>query len=227
MIRNLNVLMAAAMALGSIGAIGVAGAHAAEEKFHCSVEPCRFTARSDGTGKTAHQVFVVKGANNEEVSFTCNGVTAEATSSTKTATALSFTNINYGPETECSVNGTPGVSVTTTGCAYEFTSPGGATSTELHIVCTGSIRIGIFRCTFRIGSQRLKGPKYHNIGKEADTTTEVTVENAITGIAVTQEGTGCKTTEPLTGSFTTGNVIVTGETDPATGTPVMANGWWA
>ena len=228
MIRNLKVLAAAAMALASLGALA-ASAHAAEETFHCSVEPCRIRVRGDGSGKTQHQVFVVVGANKQEVSFTCPNVTAEARRATKTSGALTFSNINYGSETECTVNGSPGVNVTTTGCAYEFTSAGGATGAEIHVECEGTnvIRVAVAGCTYKIGAQRIKGSIYHNIGEPAPVTTEVTVINNVKGIETTQEGAGCKTTEPLTSEYVTGNVIATAETDPEPpGTPVMANGWW-
>ncbi len=68
MIRNLKVLFAAALAPTALGAIA-ASAQGADE-FHCSVEPCRGTLKPDGTGKTAHQVFVVENeAKTESVSL--------------------------------------------------------------------------------------------------------------------------------------------------------------
>jgi hypothetical protein len=68
MIRNLKILLAAAMALAALEAISASGAQAAE--FHCTVEPCRVTLKPDGTGKTAHHVLVVR-KGEASGSFTC------------------------------------------------------------------------------------------------------------------------------------------------------------
>jgi hypothetical protein len=54
MIRNLMVLIAAAMVVAACGAISASGVQAAEG--HCGVEPCMITVKADGTpgptGKT-------------------------------------------------------------------------------------------------------------------------------------------------------------------------------
>ncbi len=95
MIRYLKVLLGAALALTAFGALS-ASAHAAEERFHCSVEPCTLTLREDGTSgtKTAHQVFeVTDGANT--ISFTCSQLLGYATSQFKTTTQIAFTNLQY------------------------------------------------------------------------------------------------------------------------------------
>jgi len=232
MIRKLKILLVATMALAALG-VFVASAHAAEEKFHCNVEPCRLRAKNDGTGKTGHQVFVLNDTSGHEVSFTCPTITAEGTSSLKSSSATLFTNINYG--TECSVNGQPGITIVTTGCGYEFLSAGGATGAGFNIVCeTGKqIEVRIPNCTFTIaGGQKLTGARYHNIGKESETTTEITSEsNNIKGVAVTILSGGTEAnchvnpTQALSAEFITGNVIATGETDVAS--PVMGNTWWA
>ena len=59
MIRNLKVLVAAAMALAAFGVFSASGAQAAE--FHCSTEPCTGTLKPDETAgtKTSHHVFIV------------------------------------------------------------------------------------------------------------------------------------------------------------------------
>ena len=237
MTRNLKLLMAAALALVAFGAIGVAGAQAAGEEFHCSVQPCRLTARQDGTGKTAHQVFIVENAAvSESVSFTCETVSGVATSAVKTTKEITVTNLNYGEDGKnCTVNGSPGITVDTEGCDYLFTSERNANARAVvHVVCETGKEIhvtlrnseGATVCTFNIPDQRVEGASYHNIGEEAKTTTEVTVENAIAGIKVTATGTtaGCKInpSQTLTGTYTTGNAIVTGETEAGG----MANAWW-
>src|SRR3978361_267930 len=137
MIRNLKVLIAAAMALMAFGALS-ATAHAAEEKFHCNVEPCTATLLPDETAgtATAHHVFVVKGKTpagaEGTVSFTCNQLTGEATSNTATSTELTFTNLVYEnsaatPEDKCKIGASETVTVEFTGCDYLFKSTGGAT----------------------------------------------------------------------------------------------------
>ena len=238
MTRNLKLLMAAALALVAFGAIGVAGAQAAGEEFHCSITPCRLTARQDGTGKTAHQVFIVENAGlTESVSFTCETVTAHARYEGKTTKEITFTEINYGEDGKnCTINGTAGVTVDTTGCSYLFTSETNAnkratvhieceTGKEIHVTVKNSA--GETTCTFNIPEQRLEGASYHNIGEEAKNTTEVTVENNIPGIKVTATGTkaGCQINpaQTLTGTYTTGNVIATAESEEG---GVMANAWW-
>ena len=237
MTRNLKLPMAATLALLALGAIGVAGAQAAGEEFHCMVEQCRITARQDGTGKTAHQVFIVENAAvTESVSFTCETITGEATSTTKTTKEVTLRNINYGEDGKnCTVNGSPGVTVDTEGCDYLFTSERNANARAVvHVVCETGKEIhitvrntaGETTCTFNIPDQRVEGISYHNIGEQAKLSTEVTTEAAIAGIKVTATGTtaGCKInpSQTLTGTYTTGNGIGTGETEEGG----MTNGWW-
>ena len=80
MIRNLKVLLLAAMALTAFGALSAAGAQAAEEKFHCSVVECRVRVGPDGTGATTHQVFIFSDTSSPVRSFstTCASITGEA-----------------------------------------------------------------------------------------------------------------------------------------------------
>jgi heat shock protein HslJ len=96
MIRNLKVLMVGAMALVVLGAVGVSGAQAAEPEFHCSVEPCRATLDPDGAvpSKTAHNVFIID-KEGKSGSGTCNQITGEATSATKTTKEGTVINIKY------------------------------------------------------------------------------------------------------------------------------------
>ena len=226
MIRNLKVLVAAAMVLGAIGALSASGAQAAVE-FHCAVEPCTGTLKPDevaGT-KTAHHVFIVENeATTESVSITCNTLDGEATANKKTVTELEAKNLKY---TECSANGSPGVVVDMNGCNYNFTATGNVTITG----CTNAakqIEITIPECTFDIPEQALVGAvTYHNSG--AAPNRELTVSTKAPPnhprIKISQATGVCpiKTNQTLIGTYTTGNTLVTGETHPG---GVMAETWW-
>jgi hypothetical protein len=226
MIRNLKVMLAAALALTALGAIA-ASAHAADE-FHCSVEPCRLNAGPDGTGKTTHQVFIVKNAaETESVSFTCEKLTGVGTNATKTATEvkLPLTNTSYA---NCTVNGSPGVVVDAAGCEYVFHSAGGTTDQAgVDVVCSGTNKIQVTvpgGCTFTIGNQSLTGIGYHTINESPNR--EVTVTSNVSGIATTANATCAALINPnqtLTGFYTTGNAIVTGAVDS---TGAMAEAWY-
>jgi hypothetical protein len=246
MIRNLKVLFAAAMALTAFGAIA-ANAHAAEE-FHCSVEPCRARTTTDGTGATAHHVFIVENAaKTESVSFTCESFRGEARTAVKNTTELTFAwpNTTLRPNHDreaydnCKVNGSPGVEVHMNTCEYKFKSAGGSTGTaHVSVVCPGTAKIEIRIPTggiFTIGSQELNGIGYHTIGTSPNRETTVTAN--VTNIVTTCDGTKATClidpAQTLTGTYTTGNTIVTAEEDLTEAeeitehkTPVMADGWF-
>jgi hypothetical protein len=247
MIRNLKVLFAAAMALAAFGALSASAAHAAGEKFHCSVEPCTVTLSTDGTGVTAHHVFIVENAAKETGSFTCESLNGEATSATKTAEDLTFKNLVYS---NCKIGGVTKVNVRMNECDYTVTSEtqpaGGLNGTNggatIHIICTGVKHIEIENagtgCIFEVTPQTLRGLHYHNIGTPGNPlTTEVTIEALISAAAsgtpieveVGKVGTGCVPKaalgDKLTGSYTTGNTLATAEEDNAN--KKMVEGWWA
>jgi hypothetical protein len=242
MIRNLKVLLAAAMALAAFGALSASAAQAAPE-FHCSVEPCTVTLSTDGTGTTAHHVFIVKNAAKETVSTTCESLNGHATSATKTTPTLTFTNLVYSG---CKFNGVTKLNVRMNECHYTVTAEtqpaGGLNGTNggatLHVECTTAKHIEIENtgtgCIFEVTPQTLRGLHYHNIGSGA--TTEVTVEILISAAAsgtpidveVAKVGTGCvpkaAVGDHLTGEYTTGNTLATAEKDNAN--KEMAEGWW-
>jgi hypothetical protein len=251
MIRNLKVLIAAAMALAAFGALS-ASAHAAEE-FHCSVEPnCRATLAPDeaaGT-TTAHHVFVVKGKTSAgaegSVSFTCNQLTGEATSPGKTASELTFTNLKYENsktpvEDKCKVGSSETVTVDFNGCDYKFTSKNGskalpAEQAEVHVVCPKVaevtqvivITINGTPC-LKIGEFSAPGISYHDSGiggakKIVTATANVAVPNS----ALTLENianANCTAIGLATTSgatYTTGNTLVKAETEAG----VTAEAWF-
>jgi hypothetical protein len=231
MIRNLKVLLAAAMALAALGAIAASGASAAE--YHCTVEPCRFTLKPDGTAKTAHHVFVVKGDNGATPvsgSFTCENLAGTGLSNTKTTKELTVEGLNY---TGCTIVGTP-VKVHMNGCDYHFV----ATPSSVTIKCPAGKQIeltiesaGVLKCTVDVPAQGpLTGITYHD-ASVVTPKTEVTVETLvkdITGINATPAAGGScipflgfngLATE---GEYTTGNTIITGETTAG----VHAGAWY-
>jgi len=231
MIRNLKVLLAAAMALGAFGALS-ATAHAAEEKFHCAVEPCAFTIGADGTGATAHQVFIVKNKAGETASTTCNGVTGSATTATKTSEFATVVSLVYST---CKINGVTTFNVRMNNCTYTFGSKNGATGASVEVKCPESKHIELentgTKCIFEVTPQTLTGAKFHNIGTPGTTSTEITVENLIKNIVVEvgPSGTGCvpkaTTGETISAEITTGNAIITGEKDNIN--KEMVELWWA
>lgn len=220
MIRNLKILMLAAMAVAAFGAFGASGAQAAE--FHCGVgsgESCWASLEKDGVAKTAHHVFEITNKNGEATTITCNEISGHATSSTRTTPSLTFTVIKYSV---CTWNGDPNASVTMNGCGYKVLSNG-----EAEIVnCGGNeIELKMATCTAAIGVQKTKGITYHNIGAAPNrtVTAEVKVTVNVTGLA----GTNCgmKLEGPYIGHYTTGNTIGKAEND--NGLPLKeVDGWW-
>jgi hypothetical protein len=223
MTRNLKVLMVAAFALAAFGVLSASGAQAAE--FHCKTSPCTVTLKPDGSvpSKTAHHVFIINGLNTAgeatSISSTCNEITGHGTYSGETTKSLTITNIEYKG---CTFIGQP-ATVKMNGCTYTFTAAG-----EVTITCTGTNKIEIHietGCTATIGSQGpLKNVTYHNLG--AGETREITVEPLVKGITATLDGgdVACGGVNTITSAeYTTGNTIVTGETDPG---GEMKGTWW-
>jgi hypothetical protein len=225
MIRNLKVLLAAAMALGALASVGAPGAQA-EPLFHCSAAPCKLNLKPDETAgtKTAHHLFIVKNAIGNSVSFTCNQLDGTATSSTTTFTTATVTGLEYAGCTLQS-DGSE-VKVRTNGCDYTLTSHGKAGVTcpeskkiEVEIAKTG--------CVMTIGTfSDLEGVTYHNLGSSP--TRQVTVSTLVKGIPTTSDGTTAQclidvTKTPLVGEYTTGNTIAEAQID-AVGN--QTDGWW-
>lgn len=216
MIRNLKVLMLAAMALTVISASSASGAQAAE--FHCSVELCRLTLKPDGAvpSPTAHQNFRFNSPKGDSVEFTCRSVSGEATQSTKTSTEITLTNIEYQ---HCTSGFSAAVKMN--GCDYLFTSAG-----QMSIQCPEGKKIEwlVLKCVVTIGSQGpLNGVKFHDAGF---TKSEITVENLVKGIKGTiEESPVCPIAPGASEAESkTANSILTAERDNAE--VEMANVWW-
>jgi hypothetical protein len=218
--RALKMMMLSSAVLLAFSALS---ATAAQAEFHCSVKPCVFTLNPDGTGKTSHHVFIVKNQiTGESISFTCQRLTGEGTSSSSSAEEVVAINLAYD---SCTVNGSSGVKVRMNGCKYLFTDFG-----EVWVISCNkekSIEIEIETgCVFSVGETlSLFGMKYHNIGSAP--TREVTAEAKVSNIPVLVSGSKAKCLiDPvgtIYGEYTTGNTIATGETD---GGGVMADAWW-
>jgi hypothetical protein len=222
MVRNKRALLLAGMALVVLGAVGAANAQAAE--FHCSVEPCRYTVKPDGTGKTAHQVFLVKNSIGESFNFTCTEISGEATSAGKAAAELTVTNVGFGAGLTCQALGLA-VGHRVNNCDLAF----GAAGTFSIKLCKGlEFEILETGCLLKLPEQGpISGVSLHNVGEEGKTTTELTGEINSMSIAGSLTGTtaqcGIDTTKtPITVEYKTGNFLITGETDPG---GVMANAW--
>jgi hypothetical protein len=233
MIRNLKALLAAALALAAIGALSASGAQAAS--FHCNTNPCRGTLKPDGTGTTAHHVFVLETENtSNSVSFTCSELQGEARVEAEEAATVAVGNLNY-PTAGCKVNGSSGVTFDMNGCRYSFTASGATTGTISVVGCTNAakaIEITITGgCVFSIPEsavQNLAGIDFHNLGVAPNR--EVTVEvrhvtiKGITANAACEPLIGAGHLTGLVATYETGNTIVTGETDEAN--PVMKDEWF-
>jgi hypothetical protein len=214
--RTLKVVMLAAMAVAAFGAISAAGAQAVQ--FHCSVENCTSTTKADGTAKNSHHVFIVtQGA--VSAATTCSSLSGESTGNPKTSEELTLTNVVYST---CNVAGAPST-VKMNGCDYLFHSNG-----EVDVKCpegkTIDIEVLETGCKFSIGSQNgLNKVSFTTIG--ATPNREVTVSTNVTGVTGTANGLCAAVgiaSGPITGDYTTGNTIVTGETAGG----VMADAWF-
>ncbi len=233
MIRNLKILIAAAMALAAFGAISAASAQAAEG--HCGVEPCTITVKPDGTpgptGKTAHHVFIVKqkhAGKDISVATTCQTVTGDATPKEgKTFKTIELTSIAYH---ECNVAGEKST-VKMNGCNYHF-AVGGVHSATAQVICpagksieievpANGCRIEITSTGVLAGGLTFKDPETGGV-KKTEITAEVTVTNIPATIA-NEECPGELTAGAATGEYTTGNVELTAEED---GTEKHTNLWW-
>ena len=224
MIRNLKVLILAAMALAVFGATSASSASAAGEKYHCAETSCILTLSPDGEKKESHHVFVVKkGASSGAV--TCNGLTATSTSTEATPTVLEVTGLTYAT---CNLAGTE-AKVTTTGCHYTFTASYVGANGQVHVFCSAGKKIEIIAggCTVEVpGGQTLSGITYTNINSKKEVTVSTNVKN-ISGTA----GAGCAGLLGFTGAFTegeytTGNTIVKGFKDESGKEGAQANVWW-
>jgi hypothetical protein len=228
MTRNLRVLLGGAMVLAAFGVLGASGAQAAE--FHCSVEPCRLTLQPDTSApsKTAHHVITIDNTVGQSIAITCDQITGEAKEGKavkKTTGELQFSGIVYD---KC-LNGAVATVIRMNGCKYLFKAAGTLTIEGCEAGKSIEIELGATGCIFTIAAQGpLGGTSYHTNGVIPNR--ELTVEINIKNIAVTSPSTALQCNgfhiegTNLTGTYTTGNTIVTGEEDKAGGK--MSETWW-
>jgi hypothetical protein len=218
---NFKFLVALPLAITALAAI-TATSDAADE-FHCSISPCTYTVSPDGTGTTAHQVYVLENeSKTESLSFTCEKITG--TASTTTAAEIVLKEIIYD---NCKVNGSPGVVWDMNGCEYRLTSASGTTdAAALHLSCPIGKAIEYTipgGCIFNIAPQTLAGVGYRTIG--VPPSREITVTTSLQGIVVTGNA-ACNglinTNQKLIGKYVTGNYLLTGETSGG----AMADAWY-
>jgi len=218
MIRNLKVLMLAAMVVAAFGAFSASGAQAAQ--FHCTPAAgqtgCTLTAENDGTGKTAHHVFEIANKLNERTAITCGTITGHATLAT-TAESITTTTVGYA---NCTWNGSV-AEVKMNGCQYKFNANGGK---NVAVVCPAGKEIEqiIPTCTAKIGPQEASGITYHNTTEVKPRTVTLSAAVTVTVNSLVGEC-GIKLEGPYTGHYTTGNTIIKAEEDPGT---KEVDGWW-
>ncbi len=245
MIRNLKILTAAAMALAAFGALS-ATAHAADE-FHCSVAPCTLTLAPDGTPptETAHQVLVVKGTTPigaiASVSFTCDKLSGKATVNTQTATDVTFKNLKYtnaaGVDT-CKIGASATLTVDFTSCTYTFQAAGGTMdAAQIHLLCStpgDGIDINVKGTTcIKVTPFTATGVGYHDVDPENKkhevlTVTTPNIELPPASVDLVNVGNASCAALGLssvtTATYTTGNTLVTAETDEIS--PKQASAWY-
>jgi hypothetical protein len=226
MIRNLKVLIATVTALAAFGATGATHAQALFE-FHCSVEPCTLTLKPDGTGKTAHQVFIVKQGFNS-LATTCGSLAGEATLAKKTASQITLKNLK---ETECSIAGSAS-EVVMNGCEklLQVLLIGENLVITVTIKCAAGkaieIKVPATGCLIKVGSQGpLSGIAVHDSETGGVKKTVLTAETFVTGVAASVNNKCPALSEgPVTGEYTTGNFEITAEEDKVSG--AQKSIWW-
>ena len=228
MIRNLKVLLLAALSVCALSAVAASSAQAAAAFTAPGAGAAEVTTLKllpDGAGKVAHQVFIIKNAaESSSVSITCNeiGGTPDGITGSST-TAILLTTPTFGAAGVGSCKDSTGQTaiVTNTGCDFEFTAQGVNTTPALvHIkseknavapnLCKhGEKPIDIVTptCKVEVGEQTIEGIKYKNL---ADGT--VTVEGVgLKGLTYNAKGASCEFGTTHNGEYATGAAIVTGE----------------
>jgi hypothetical protein len=244
MIRNLKVLMAAAMALAAFSVL--AQAAQAAPKFTApgvGAAETTITLQPDEAAatKTAHHVFdITNEAKTAEFSITCNELTGDGVVKGESTESITITP-HYGKtnakgefETLCNFGGQE-VPFSTGACDFKFTASG-LLHVETDTGLTGECKIGknpvslssaALQCTLEIGAQTIEGVKFHE-GPERGNPKKKTITLEANNLAFeyTAFGTGCPYGVTKNGLYTTGNTIVTGSKKGSVAEPEMVGIAW-
>jgi len=225
MIRNLRVLLAAAMALAAFGALASA-AQAAQFTAPGvgGAAETTISAKPDETAgtKTAHQVVeITKPGTAESLSMTCNEVTGDTVIKGESTEEVTVTP-HWGKtvegvfKTECNFIGQE-VPISIGACQFKFTASG-----QLHIEkdpnVEGECKHGQkpitfnntkLECKVEVGQQTIEGVKYH-AGPTIGGKPTVTLEANNLVVEANTSGAGCPWGTSKLGTYTTGNTIITG-----------------
>ena len=227
MIRNLKVLLAAAMALMAFGALASA---AQASKFTAPLVGASgettISAKPDETGgtKTAHHVFDITNPlkTTEVLSITCNEVTGDTVIKGESTEEVTITphwgkTVEGKFKTECNFAGQE-VEVSTGACQLKFTASG-----LVHIEKDPGVEgeckhgknpiffavTGAFECRVEIGEQTIEGVKYH-AGPTIGGKPTITVEMTNLVMVANASGVACPWGTGKIATYTTGNTIITG-----------------
>ncbi len=197
--RHLKFLLPVALALGLIAPISAQGAVFTNVNGGNTI----ITGLPDGTGATAHHVMNFPGNG----TLTCNSINLQGTASNKEFAEMTMT-VGYAG---CTFLGKL-ATINMQGCDYLFRANGGfkiASSVEKNCA-TEPMEITVTGCTITLGEQEFaSGILYHPSGAE-----EGTMEMKLTKISGKATGVGCLAPGAFAnGEYTTGNTILTSESD--------------
>lgn len=216
-----------ALVLTALGTLGASSTQAhTQAQFHCDRESCVGTVKSDGSSTTAHHVFVLLNNVGESVSITCNTLSGEGSLISQTANELTVSQVQYSG---CKFGGYP-AEVRMNSCKYRFTASGEVTIEGCQAGKSIEVEVPETKCIVTIAAQGpLKGITYHSIGEKVKDTTEVTASAKVAGIAVTLDGSSGQciidpSKTPIKTEYTTGNTIISPETDPKDRATVKPDG---
>lgn len=211
-------------------ALGITASADAADEFHCSNEPCRLTAKPDGTGKSAHHILIFENeTTTESVVFTCGNLNGEAQFTGGVAAELTLTNLSYS---SCNFlfGGEHPISIIFNGCDYRFRSVGGTTDeAKLAVICPAGkvLEIKYGECSIAISSFESAGVGLQTVGVAPNreitaTLNHLTIPTSQIKFNGTKNQCFINPSQNLVATYTTGNTLFTGETEGG----VMADAWY-
>jgi hypothetical protein len=203
MSRKLKTLLLATMAMTAVAAFSAASAQAASTEFlNVNSGNTTVTATPDGTtGPEKHSVL-----DTPPGTITCSTVDLDGTTSVASSENQTL-NFEY---TNCRFQGLPNV-IKAEGCAYVLIANG---TVAIECPTSKTIKFEAAGCVVNIGAQSslsgasgAAGVTYANI----NSSTEITASPNLVSIDGTASGCASGNGAFTNGSYTTGNVILTGE----------------